>query len=160
MGRSISESSQEPFTTSPISFADTLEREQEQAQEEVGQPEMAYGAAILEDHPHDQHHHHHHQQELQELQQYQRPPRPSSPLMRMRVRAQEWASRMEGVDYYHDSDPEDLPVGGVEERREGEERGEEWIMRRHGGEGGHREIIMDRHERSGSDVGIEQSIMR
>jgi hypothetical protein len=64
---------------------------------------------------------------------------------------------MEGMDYYHDSDPEDLPLGGAGDREGEGARRERWMMRRHGGEVGHRGIIMDRHERSSSDVGIEQS---
>lgn len=170
--------SREPFTTSPTSIVDDgqdqdlhQEYEQEYEQEQwpgreegTGQLEVAFEAATLEGRPHSQHQYQfqpqsHHQMHYM----HQRPP-PSSPLMRMRARAQEWASRMEGLDYYHDSDPEDFQMtggGGRERQRQGRREG--W-MRRHavgggGGGEGHRGI-MDRHERSSSDVGIEQNTIR
>ncbi|KAK5828320.1 hypothetical protein F5H01DRAFT_373826 [Linnemannia elongata] len=170
--------SREPFTTSPTSIVDDgqdqdlhQEYEQEYEQEQwpgreegTGQLEVAFEPATLEGRPHSQHQYQfqpqsHHQMHYM----HQRPP-PSSPLMRMRARAQEWASRMEGLDYYHDSDPEDFQMtGGGGRERQRQWRREGW-MRRHavgggGGGEGHRGI-MDRHERSSSDVGIEQNTIR
>ncbi|KAK3810718.1 MAG: hypothetical protein JOS17DRAFT_821902 [Linnemannia elongata] len=111
--------SREPFTASPTSIVDSgqdqdLHEEYEQEQwsggrEGTGQMEVAFDAATLEDQSHNQHPYQFQPQSQHQI--HQRPP-PSSPLMRMRARAQEWASRMDGVDYYHDSDPEDLLVTG------------------------------------------------
>ena len=120
--------------------------------------EVAFEAATLKDQPHNQHPYQFQPQSHNQM--HQGPP-PSSSLMQMRARAQEWASKMEGVDYYHDSDPEDLQVtggGGGGSGRQREERCEGW-MRWHAasGEGESHRGIMDRHERSSSDVGMEQS---
>lgn len=161
--------SREAFTTSPTSIVDNgqdqdLHQEYEQERwpgggEGSGQLEVEFEAATLEDQSHNQHPYQFQPQSLHQM--HQRPP-PSSPLMRVRARAQEWASRMEGVDYYHDNDPEDLQAtGGGGSGQQREERRKGW-MRRHAGGGGGREHrgIMDRHERSSSDVGIEQSTIR
>ncbi|KAG0322872.1 hypothetical protein BGZ99_003123 [Dissophora globulifera] len=66
---------------------------------------------------------------------------------------QEWAVRMEGQDYYHDSDPEyrgRVGRGRTEEDESGssevgaveEGRGHEWVGRRGGDDGGDRRIAV------------------